>query len=172
MKSRDLFCASHASTAICSSMDQRRIVRPRSRTPAAPCSSHLPFHPTSFRKASSPPKHPAALNATSPGRSSRYLLNDSPFLEQILSDSKNVQALVPYQPSEAKLQRSSGDNPAVISSPSLLPPPPPPKVPPVVCNPSPLTHESNAKTSSSSTPTPRNHQVLHPILCPYTKYVF
>ncbi|XP_019167547.1 PREDICTED: protein SODIUM POTASSIUM ROOT DEFECTIVE 1-like [Ipomoea nil] len=167
MKSRrDLFCASHASTAICSSMDQRRIVRPRSRPPAPPCSSHLPFHPTSFRKTASSPKDPSPApnnNATSnsPGHSSRYLLNDSTFLHQILSDSNNTQALVPYRPFQTtKAQHTSGDNlAAVIPSSSSLPPPPP-KLPPVVCNPSSLTLDSNVKTSSSSTPTHRNHQVV------------
>nr|GMD29376.1 protein SODIUM POTASSIUM ROOT DEFECTIVE 2-like [Ipomoea batatas] len=157
MKSRrELFCASHASTAICSSMDGRRIVRPRSRPPARPCSSHLPFHPTSFRKT---PKDPSPATSNSPGRSSRHLLTDSTFLDQILSDSNNIQALVPYQPFEtAKVQHTSGDNLAVI--PSLPPPPSPPKLPPVVCNPSSSTLDSNVKTSSSSTPTHRNHQVV------------
>lgn len=59
MKSIELFCASPASTAICSSMDQRAMVRhrhirrlggettPRSRTnAAAPCYSQIPFDPS------------------------------------------------------------------------------------------------------------------------------
>ncbi|KAK4440827.1 protein SODIUM POTASSIUM ROOT defective [Sesamum alatum] len=62
MKSIELFCASPASTAICSSMNQRAIIRPgmrpidrqihrlgdppRTRTNAAPCSSQLPFDPS------------------------------------------------------------------------------------------------------------------------------
>ncbi|KAL3850717.1 hypothetical protein ACJIZ3_012599 [Penstemon smallii] len=55
MKTIELFCASPSSTAICSSMDQRAIVRPierrlgetpKSRTNGgAPCSSQLPLSP-------------------------------------------------------------------------------------------------------------------------------
>ncbi|KAL8496835.1 hypothetical protein ACS0TY_020495 [Phlomoides rotata] len=68
MKSIDLFCASPASTAICSStVDQKAIIRhgirsidrhihrlgetpTRRRSNAAPCSSHLPFDPASHHK--------------------------------------------------------------------------------------------------------------------------
>ncbi|KAJ8750642.1 hypothetical protein K2173_015823 [Erythroxylum novogranatense] len=65
MKGMDLFCASPASTAICSSLDQRSMVRRATRPidrhssrPYAPCASHeLPIDPglfyEKFRKSSS-----------------------------------------------------------------------------------------------------------------------
>ncbi|KAI3450455.1 hypothetical protein Pfo_007120 [Paulownia fortunei] len=123
MKSIDLFCASPASTAICSSMDHRAIVRhgmrsidrqihhlgdtPRSRTNAAPCSSQLPIDPSrpfyhKGRKTTAKQteilrrKSSADVDdlASSPS-SSRYLLSDKPFLD-VVSDSER--ALISSQP--------------------------------------------------------------------------
>ncbi|KAL0357381.1 UNVERIFIED_CONTAM: protein SODIUM POTASSIUM ROOT defective [Sesamum calycinum] len=119
MKSIELFCASPASTAICSSMDQRAIIRPgirpidrqihrlgdtpRSRTNAAPCSSQLPFDPSrpfyhKSRKNTAPAKETEILrrkssadvhDLASPPSSSRYLLSDRPFLDPV-SDSERA----------------------------------------------------------------------------------
>ena len=123
MKGVDLFCASPASTAICSSMDQRSMVRRgtrpinhhnpylsdrrRSRPLApVPCSSRLPISPTlhhhKSRKSSAKQtdlrrKSSADKNdLTSPPGSSRYLLSDTPFFN-LLPDSDRVSALVPTQ---------------------------------------------------------------------------
>lgn len=108
MKSIEIFCASPASTAICSSTDHRAIIRhgmrsvdrhhvhrlgeaPRARTNAAPCSSHLPLEPSRkkqqevLRRKSSADAHDLAAPHDS---SSRYLLSDkSPFLD-FISDSR------------------------------------------------------------------------------------
>ncbi|XP_034687493.1 protein SODIUM POTASSIUM ROOT DEFECTIVE 1-like [Vitis riparia] len=123
MKGVDLFCASPASTAICSSMDQRSMVRRgtrpinhhnpylgdrrRSRPLApVPCSSRLPISPTlhhqKSRKSSAKQtdlrrKSSADKNdLTSPPGSSRYLLSDTPFFN-LLPDSDRVSAFVPTQ---------------------------------------------------------------------------
>ncbi|XP_057782784.1 protein SODIUM POTASSIUM ROOT DEFECTIVE 2-like [Salvia miltiorrhiza] len=106
MKSIEVFCASPASTAICSSTDQRAIIRhgmrsvhrlgetPRSRrSNAAPCSSHLPFEPSRksakdadiLRRKSSADVHDLAT---------RRLLSNKPFLD-FISDSQT--ALIPSQ---------------------------------------------------------------------------
>ncbi|MCD7453448.1 hypothetical protein HAX54_020919 [Datura stramonium] len=117
MKSIDLFCASPASTAICSSMDQRSMVRrgirhqidrkidrlgDRSTTPKikspAPCSSHqLPIDPKNYyhhRKSSSSTKPSDQLRRKSSadvtdlaGGSSRHLLSDTTPFIDFLSSS-------------------------------------------------------------------------------------
>lgn len=107
MKSIEIFCASPASTAICSSTDPRAIIRhgmrsvdrhhvhrlgetPRARTNAAPCSSHLPLEPSRkkqqeiLRRKSSADAHDLAA---APHDSSRYLLSDKPFLD-FMPDSR------------------------------------------------------------------------------------
>lgn len=125
MKSIDLFCASPASTAICSNMDHRAIIRhgmrsidrqvhrlgetPRTRTNLAPCSSHLPFDPSrpfyhKSRKSSSAKqtdilrrKSSADVDdLASPQSSSRYLLSDHKTFLDFISDSEG--ALVSSQP--------------------------------------------------------------------------
>ncbi|KAK4358819.1 hypothetical protein RND71_021048 [Anisodus tanguticus] len=137
MKSMDLFCASPASTAICSSMDQHAMVRrgikhqidrkierlgnvtSKIKTPV-PCSSHqLPFDPKNYyhqkgRKSSSTKpseqlrrKSLADITdlASPRGRSSRYLLSDTPFIDFLSSDhctSGDAKALVPSKPLRAK----------------------------------------------------------------------
>ncbi|XP_042068177.1 protein SODIUM POTASSIUM ROOT DEFECTIVE 2-like isoform X1 [Salvia splendens] len=114
MKSIEVFCASPASTAICSSTDHRTIIRhgmrsvhrlgetPRSRrSNAAPCSSHLPFEPSTksakdgdvLRRKSSADVYDLA---------SRRHLSNKPFLD-FISDSQT--AIVPSQP----LVRDSND---------------------------------------------------------------
>ncbi|CAI9770536.1 unnamed protein product [Fraxinus pennsylvanica] len=126
MKSIDLFCASPAATAICSSMDQRATVphgmkaldrhihclgdQPKS-TPPPPCSSRLPIDPRTHyqknRKNSS--KQSELLRTKSSADvndlgSSRYLLSDNPFLN-FISDSDRISetALVPInQPVRTK----------------------------------------------------------------------
>ncbi|KAM3202395.1 protein SODIUM POTASSIUM ROOT DEFECTIVE 2 [Capsicum annuum] len=115
MKSIDLFCASPASTAICSSMDQRTMVRhgirhqidrkidrlgdprtPKIKTPI-PCSSHqLPFDPKNYYHQKNQKSQDGKLRRKSSadvadlGGSSRYLLSDSttPFID-FLSSSDN-----------------------------------------------------------------------------------
>ncbi|XP_022849076.1 protein SODIUM POTASSIUM ROOT DEFECTIVE 1-like [Olea europaea var. sylvestris] len=124
MKSIDLFCASPAATAICSSMDQRATVphgmkaldrhihrlgdRPKSRAPP-PCSSQLPIDPRTYyqrnRKSSSKEsellRRKSSAEVNDPG-SSRYLLSDKPFLD-FISDSERISALVPInQPVRTK----------------------------------------------------------------------
>ncbi|XP_009598243.1 protein SODIUM POTASSIUM ROOT DEFECTIVE 1 [Nicotiana tomentosiformis] len=131
MKSIELFCASPASTAICSSMDQRTMVRrgirhldhkidrlgdrSKIKTPVVPCSSsQLPFDPKNYyqkgRKSSSKPselrrKSSADItdlaNSSPPSYSSRYLLSDTPFIDFLSSD------------------HSSGDVHALVPSKSL-----------------------------------------------------
>ncbi|KAJ9698318.1 hypothetical protein PVL29_007413 [Vitis rotundifolia] len=123
MKGVDLFCASPASTAICSSMDQRSMVRRGTRPinhhnpylsdrrrsrplVPVPCSSQLPISPTlhhqKSRKSSAKQtdlsrKRSADKNdLTSPPGSSRYLLSDTPIFN-LLPDSDRVSALVPTQ---------------------------------------------------------------------------
>lgn len=121
MKHMDFFCASPASTAVCSSMDPRAIVhhssRPISRSHlssaepkkilgTAPCISQLPYDPRPFsnfqksRKSlakTSEIRRKSSANIddmASPPGSSRYLLSDSPAFEN-LSDLDSVKALVP-----------------------------------------------------------------------------
>ncbi|KAL5581092.1 hypothetical protein UlMin_013534 [Ulmus minor] len=106
----DIFCASPASTAICSSLNQNSMVRRSHRTlhddhhhrknnhlPHVPCSSHTPINPKPYnyekqRKSSSQPKQSEVRRKSSadiydlkspppPGSSSRYLLSDSPFID-------------------------------------------------------------------------------------------
>ncbi|KAK3028719.1 hypothetical protein RJ639_038610 [Escallonia herrerae] len=102
MKTIELFCASPASTAICSSMDQRAMVRHgmqpidhciidhhrrKIRTPI-PCSSRPPIDPKPYYQKSRKScakqsevtrKSSAGKNdLTSPSGSSRYLLSDKP----------------------------------------------------------------------------------------------
>ncbi|CAN4118991.1 unnamed protein product [Withania somnifera] len=116
MKPIDLFCASPASTAICSSMDQRTMVRhgirhqidhkmdqlghrstPKIKTPI-PCSSHqLPFdsknnyyHYQKDRKRHDKRlRQKSSADVTDIGGSSRYLLSDSAPLIDFLSSSDN-----------------------------------------------------------------------------------
>ncbi|XP_060170266.1 protein SODIUM POTASSIUM ROOT DEFECTIVE 1-like [Lycium barbarum] len=119
MKSIDLFCASPASTAICSSMDQHAMVRrglrrqidrkierlgdvnSKIKTPV-PCSSHqLPFDPKNYyyqkgRKSTSKPselRRKSSADITdlaSPHGSSRYLLSDTKFIDFLSSSDCNT----------------------------------------------------------------------------------
>ncbi|XVE79652.1 hypothetical protein DITRI_Ditri14bG0075300 [Diplodiscus trichospermus] len=132
MKGMDLFCASPASTAICSSLDHRSMVshghKPIDRQnskPYAPCSSQLPIIPKPYhnekrRKSSVKPSDVSRkssadiLDLNNPPGSSRYLLDDRPFIDW-LSESDRVSAMVPAQPAEAK-HLSSHDSPALKSS--------------------------------------------------------
>ncbi|XVF05577.1 hypothetical protein REPUB_Repub05bG0184600 [Reevesia pubescens] len=131
MKRMDLFFASPASTAICSSLDHRSMVRQGHRPidrqnskPYAPCSSQLPIIPRPYheksRKSSVKPsdvrrKSSADIyDLNSPPGSSRYLLSDRPFIDW-LSDSDRVSSLVPAQPAKPK-HVSSNDSPALKSS--------------------------------------------------------
>lgn len=116
MKSIDLFCASPASTAICTSLDHRAIVRPLDRhrlgggvTPRAtrpynnpPCSSQLPFDPSRpFRKPAASAKQPDLIrrkssadaedvSRISPPGSARYLLSDKPFFDIIQDPERGL----------------------------------------------------------------------------------
>ncbi|XP_047939653.1 protein SODIUM POTASSIUM ROOT DEFECTIVE 2-like [Salvia hispanica] len=114
MKSIEVFCASPASTAICSSTDHRTIIRhgmrsvhrlgetPRSRrSNAAPCSSHLPFEP-STKSAKDGDVSRRKSSADVYDLASRRLLSNKPFLD-FISDSQT--AIVPSQP----LVRDSSD---------------------------------------------------------------
>ncbi|XP_051113358.1 protein SODIUM POTASSIUM ROOT DEFECTIVE 1-like [Andrographis paniculata] len=109
MKSIDLFCASPASTAICSGTDHRSVVRhrlggtpracrPNAAAAAAPCISQLPFDPSRpFRK---PPTAGAALRRKSsadaddiprsPPGSARYLLSDKPFFDIVQDPDRGL----------------------------------------------------------------------------------
>ncbi|XP_055834428.1 protein SODIUM POTASSIUM ROOT DEFECTIVE 2 [Solanum dulcamara] len=130
MKSIDLFCASPASTAICSSMDQHTMVRRGlrhqidrkidrlgdSRTPKIktliPCSSHqLPFDPKNYyhqnknRKSHDEKlRRKSSADITDLGSSSRYLLGDSttPFIDFLSSSGDASKALIPSKPLRAK----------------------------------------------------------------------
>ncbi|MBA0678684.1 hypothetical protein Goari_020010 [Gossypium aridum] len=106
MKGMDIFCASQASTAICSSLDHRFMVRrghrplDRQRSkPYAPIVPGLPHHDKS-RKSSAKPsdvrrKSSADIHdLNSPPGSSRYLLSDTRFVDW-LSDSDHVSPAVP-----------------------------------------------------------------------------
>ncbi|MBA0582618.1 protein SODIUM POTASSIUM ROOT DEFECTIVE 2 isoform X2 [Gossypium raimondii] len=106
MKGMDIFCASQASTAICSSLDHRSMVRrghrplDRQRSkPYAPIVPGLPHHDKS-RKSSAKPsdvrrKSSADIHdLNSPPGSSRYLLSDTRFVDW-LSDSDHVSPAVP-----------------------------------------------------------------------------
>lgn len=133
MKGVDLLCVSPASTAICSSMDQRSIIRHsgrpihRPRLPdrhlslvPVPCSSQPPpispqpnHHQKSSRKNYSTTKiderrrscsDKNELQSNTPHGSARYLLSDTPWLDLVSLDPLNVSALVP-----SKLTRPRND---------------------------------------------------------------
>ncbi|OMO67660.1 hypothetical protein CCACVL1_20403 [Corchorus capsularis] len=134
MKGMDLFCASPASTAICSSIDHRSMVRrghrpidrQNSKPYYAPCSSSSsqlpiiprPYHeksrkssvkPSDLRRKSSADIH----DLNSPHGSARYLLSDKPFIDWI-SESDRVSALVPSKPNKHII--NSDDSPSLKSS--------------------------------------------------------
>ncbi|GMI92057.1 HEAVY METAL ASSOCIATED PROTEIN 18 [Hibiscus trionum] len=128
MKGMDIFCASQASTAICSSVDHRSMVRHGHRRidrqnskPYAPCnSSQLPITPRPYheksRKNSAKPSDVRRKSSadvhdlnSSPG-SSACLLSDRPFVDW-LPESDRVSALVPPSlPAKPKLHVSSNTN--------------------------------------------------------------
>lgn len=133
MKGMDFFCASPASTAICSSLDHhsmvrrghRHIDRQNSKPYAPPCSSELPLIPRPYnhndqksrRKSSVKPSDVRRKSSAdihdlkSPTGSSRYLLSDTPFIDW-LSESDRVSTLVPAKPNHV----SSNDSAALKSS--------------------------------------------------------
>ncbi|KAK8707710.1 hypothetical protein V6N13_058763 [Hibiscus sabdariffa] len=131
MKRMDFFCASQASTAICSSLDHRSMVRPGHRSidrqhskSYAPCSSELPISPglphrEKSRKSSVKPSDVRRKSSAdihdlrSPPGSSRYLLSGTPFIDW-LSDSDRVSPSVPAQP--AKPKHVSSDNSLALKS--------------------------------------------------------
>ncbi|KAF6148900.1 hypothetical protein GIB67_014271 [Kingdonia uniflora] len=132
MKGIDIFCATPASTAICTSLDQRSIVRHGSRAidphnphlrgegrrsgrdllvDLVPCSSQLPINPKPYhhqhqksRKSSAKPR-----DLISPPGSSRYLLSDTAFFD-VLSDFNRVSALVPVEPTKPSPRLKSSGN--------------------------------------------------------------
>ncbi|XVE59194.1 hypothetical protein DITRI_Ditri05aG0026000 [Diplodiscus trichospermus] len=131
MKGMDIFCASPASTAICSSVDHRSVVRPGHRPvgrqnskPYALRSSEFPIIPRPYheksRKSSVKPSDVRRKSSAdvhdlnSPPGSSRYLLSDRPFVDW-LSESDRFSAPVPAQPAKPK-HVSSDDSPALKSS--------------------------------------------------------
>ncbi|XP_062172193.1 protein SODIUM POTASSIUM ROOT DEFECTIVE 2 [Alnus glutinosa] len=144
MKRMDIFCASPASTAICSSMEHRSMVRRgprpidrrnphihgrRKSQPHVPCSSQFPINPKpyyeKYRRSSSTSnqtdlriKSSADINdLNSPPGSSRYLLSDSPFIDWLSDQSEpaGASALVPAEPAKPR-RPSSNDSPALKSS--------------------------------------------------------
>ena len=149
MKGVDLFCASPASTAICSSMDQRSMVRRgirplnhhnpyhgdrrRSRPLApVPCSSQLPISPklhhqksrkSSAKQTDLSRKSSSSdkIDLASPPGSSRYLLSDTPFFN-LLPDSDHVSALVPAQTATPSNPTQTARSPRLKSndSPALV----------------------------------------------------
>ncbi|XVF20134.1 hypothetical protein REPUB_Repub11eG0172200 [Reevesia pubescens] len=137
MKRMDFFCASPASTAICSSVDHRSMVRrghrpidrQNSKSYAPPCSSQLPITPRPYnhheksRKSSVKPsdivrrKSSADIHdLNSPPGSSRYLLSDRPFIDWLSDSDRTVSALVPAQPAAKPKHVSSNHSPALKSS--------------------------------------------------------
>ncbi|KAL2470436.1 Heavy metal transport/detoxification superfamily protein [Abeliophyllum distichum] len=137
MKSIDLFCASPASTAICSSMEQRATVphgmkaldrhihrlgdRPKSRALPPPYSSQLPIDPrTSYQKnRKNSAKQSELLRRKSSADvnelgSSRYLLSDKPLLD-FISDSERISPLVPTNPPVRTKPMDSDDFPVFKS---------------------------------------------------------
>ncbi|XP_058199634.1 protein SODIUM POTASSIUM ROOT DEFECTIVE 1-like [Rhododendron vialii] len=134
MKTIDLFCASPASTAICSSTDQRsmirRVTRPIGRHPKAlppiPCQSQPPIDPKPYhqknRKSTSKKQSDFQRKSSvdksdliSPPGSSRYLLSDTPFSD-MLSDSDRFKALVPSQTMRTG-RHGPNDSPSSLYSP-------------------------------------------------------
>ncbi|CAN6556809.1 unnamed protein product [Malus baccata var. baccata] len=134
MKGMDIFCASSASTAICSSLDavvrrgprpldhgpyhrlgdhDQRKNQPHHQTHHAPCSSQLPIDPKTF--------YEIFTNGSS--SSSRFLSSDSPFIDRISEpDCKNVSAAAfvpPQVPSKPKDSMSSNVPPQVPSKPRV-----------------------------------------------------
>ncbi|GKV08192.1 hypothetical protein SLEP1_g19861 [Rubroshorea leprosula] len=145
MKGMDIFCASPASTAICSSIDHRTIVRhshnrhPISRSnpkPYIPCSSsQFPVLPQPYnnheksRKSSSAKQSDLRRKSSadiddlirSPHDSSRYLLTDRPFIDWLSEKTSDTgSALVPAQPAAKPKPRpiSSNDSLVLKSSPT------------------------------------------------------
>lgn len=136
MKGMDFFCASPASTAICSSTDRRSMIRrghrPIDRENSKPnyapaCSSELPAIPrrsyheksrnSSAKPISTDVRRKSAADVHdlySPPGSSRYLLSDKPFLDLLSSESENASALVPAQPKH--VSSSPNDSPLKPSS--------------------------------------------------------
>lgn len=140
----DIFCASPASTAICSSMEHRSMVRrgPRpidhrrnphihdrrkSQPPRVPCSSQFPINPKpyyeKYRRSSASQsdlrrQSSADINNlnSSPAGSSRYLLSDSPFIDWISSDSSDQPTASALVPAEPAKPRRLSSN---IDSPAL-----------------------------------------------------
>ncbi|KAL7201809.1 hypothetical protein ACSBR1_033499 [Camellia fascicularis] len=135
MKTMDLFCASPASTAICSSLDQRSMIRHGTRPisrhshhvsggdrrrgliPSVPCTSQLPIDPKPYyqRTRKSSAKQSDINELTSPPGSSRYLLSDTPFFN-VVSDSDHVKALVLPRQSLTPRHLSANDSPSIKSS--------------------------------------------------------
>ncbi|KAB1226052.1 Copper transport protein ATX1 [Morella rubra] len=138
----DIFCASPASTAICSSLEHRSMVRRgprpiferhnsydsherRKSQPHVPCSSQLPINPRPYyekqRRSSGKQsdlhrKRSADINdLKSPPGSSRYLLSDSPFIDWLSESEQPVSALVSAEPAKPMLL-SSKESPALKSS--------------------------------------------------------
>ncbi|KAF5744646.1 putative Chloroplast-targeted copper chaperone protein [Tripterygium wilfordii] len=145
MKKMEIFCASPASTAVCSSLDQRSMVRHShrhldrsfsSKAAYTPCSSQLPISPRpsyeKMRKSNSSSNRPSDLHRKSsagvndlysPPGSSRYLLRESSTTSYIdwnitSNDSDRVSALVPSQPAKPsrRVIISSNDSQALIKS--------------------------------------------------------
>uniref|UniRef100_A0A5B6ZGK6 HMA domain-containing protein n=1 Tax=Davidia involucrata TaxID=16924 RepID=A0A5B6ZGK6_DAVIN len=134
MKSIELFCVSPASTAICSSTNQRSMVRHGTRPidqyrrkgrPPVPCSS-LPIDPKRYYRQKGSAKQSDLRRrssaditdlATPPG-SSRYLSSDRPFFHLVSDSGDHLTApLPPSQPVKPdQLLSSSNDSPALKSS--------------------------------------------------------
>ncbi|XP_057955722.1 protein SODIUM POTASSIUM ROOT DEFECTIVE 2-like [Malania oleifera] len=143
-KRMDIFCVSPASTAICSSMEQRSMVRHSMRPidrqnphfrdrrrhhPPIPCSSQAPINPKPYninqkgRKSYAKQTDVSCRKSstdrnglTSPPTSSRYLLSDMHLID-LSSDSDPLSALVPAQPAaRPKELTSRNDSPALSSS--------------------------------------------------------
>lgn len=138
MKTIDLFCASPASTAICSSTDQRSMIRHVTRPIGRhgktllpiPCQSQLPIDPKPHyqknRKSTSSNKQSdfhrkssvGENDLNSPSGSSRYLLSDTPFFDDVLSDSDHVKPLA-HSPRSRTGHRSPYDSPSSVYSPRV-----------------------------------------------------
>ena len=137
MKTIDLFCASPASTAICSSMNQRAMVRHgsrpidrhnnhndisdhnrrRIRAPIPSSSTLVPIDPKSYNyqkisRKSEEMRRKSSADINDRENSSRYLLSDTPFID-FLSHSDHTSGLIqPVRPRRV----TSSDSTLVKSS--------------------------------------------------------
>lgn len=132
MKGVSFSCASPASAAVCTSIDRRSMVRPsigrraldrhsphaRDSRRAKAISNPMSQAPSKSKsyKQKSRKSSDKQIELISPGGSSRYLLNDSPFLDVFPELEDPVPPLLQVEP--GSLRTSKGEEPAVARLPS------------------------------------------------------